>query len=103
MNIKVERCCCYASPDAGNYLWGYGMGTMGFSSWAANRDFYQVGFEFTNPSHDLWKQGNHKSSNKSWNYKYQSTGALGNTTFMKLTSAWQEATGGKRWNGGRSK
>lgn len=34
-------------------------------------------------SHDLWKQKDHKSGNKEWDYKYESTGASGKTTFMK--------------------
>ena len=58
-----------------------------------------MGFEFTNTKHDLWKQGNHLSGNKLWNYKYESTGAAGNTILMKLTTAWQKATGGRHWDG----
>jgi hypothetical protein len=84
----------------GAYFWhGTDFGT---TSEPANKSYYQVGFEFTDTSHDLWNQGNHKSGNKSWDYKYQSTSALGKTTFMKLTPAWQKATGGRRWDG-RSK
>lgn len=69
------------------------------STWRANREFYQVGFKFTDPSHDIWNQGNRKSGNSSWDYKYQSTNALGQTIFMKLTPAWQRATRGMRWDG----
>lgn len=64
---------------------------FGLSSWKANRDYYQVGFNFTNSSHDLWGQGNKISGNPDWNYKYQSTGAAGRTTFMKLTDEWIKA------------
>lgn len=83
--------------SGGGYFW-HGK-DFGLRSWAANKNFYQVGFEFTNTKHDLWKQGNHLSGNKLWNYKYESTGAAGNTIFMKLTTAWQKATGGRHWDG----
>jgi RHS repeat-associated protein len=65
----------------------------------AHESFYLVGFQFTDSSHDLWNLGNKKSGNKKWNFKYESTGAAGKTTFMKLTSNWQISTGGKKWNG----
>jgi hypothetical protein len=32
--------------------------------------------------------GDHKSGNKNWDYKYESTGTSGKTTFMKLTQEW---------------
>jgi len=64
---------------------------LGLNSWTVSKDYYQVGFNFTNTSHDLWNQGNKVSDNSGWDYKYQSTGAAGNTTFMKLTYAWIKA------------
>ncbi len=53
--------------------------------------FYKVGFKFTNTSHDIWNLGDIKSGNTNWDYKYQSTGAVGRTTFMKLTNEWIKA------------
>jgi len=66
------------------------------------KERYAPGFKFTDKSHDLFKQGNKlvKGSNtfkmggkttitKSWDYKYESTGAIGKTTFSKLTDSWR--------------
>jgi len=53
--------------------------------------FYKVGFKFTNTNHDIWNLGDIKSGNTNWDYKYQSTGAVGKTTFMKLTNEWIKA------------
>lgn len=64
---------------------------FGLKSWKAYKSYYNVGFNFTNTSHDLWNLGSKKSGNKSWEYKFQSTGAAGNTTFMKLTDEWIKA------------
>jgi len=61
--------------------------------------FYLVGFHFTSASHDIWKMGDHKSGNKDWAYKYESTAAQGSTTFMKLTEAWKNANGATTWRG----
>lgn len=83
--------------SGGGYYW-HGK-DFGKSTWRANKDYYQVGFEFTDSKHDLWGQGNHVSGNKKWDYKYESTGASGSTTFMKLTDTWMKSTGAKRWNG----
>ena len=65
----------------GGYFW-HGK-DFGISTWKANKNYYQVGFEFTDSKHDLWGQGNHISGNKNWNYQYESTAAIGNTTFMR--------------------
>jgi len=66
------------------------------------KKMYVPGYEFTDKSHDLFKQGNKsvKGSNtfkmgekktitKSWDYKYESTGAIGKTTFSKFTDSWR--------------
>jgi Domain of unknown function (DUF4280) len=65
---------------------------------------YTPGYKFTNASHDLWGQGDNlkhgkntfkmgktKTIEKSWDYKYESTGVEGNTTFSKLTEEWSNA------------
>ncbi len=57
----------------------------------AFEDYYQVGFNFTNSSHDIWSLGSTSSGNAGWSYKYQSTGTGGQTTFMKLTDEWIKA------------
>ena len=36
-------------------------------------------------------RGGIKSENENWDYKYQSTGAAGKTTFIKLTDEWKKA------------
>jgi RHS repeat-associated protein len=56
-----------------------------------HESFYKVGFNFTNSGHDIWNLGSVKSGNSGWDYKYQSTGAAGQTTFMKLTDEWIKA------------
>ena len=61
--------------------------------------FYLTGFQFTNSAHDIWGIGNHASGLKAYNYKYQSTAAYGETTFMKLTSEWMKAKGSNHWSG----
>jgi len=65
----------------------------------AYKDFYEVGFKFTNPTHDIWRMGSHTSSNSKWQYKYELTAAFGNTTFMKLSSKWQQANHNNHWDG----
>jgi hypothetical protein len=56
---------------------------------------YKPGFKFTDKSHDLFKLGDNKKPGAAngikWNYKYQSTGAVGKTTFSKLTDEWRDA------------
>jgi RHS repeat-associated protein len=64
----------------------------------AYESYYKVGFNFTNSSHDIWNLGSTKSGKSGWDYKYQSTGAAGQTTFMKLTDGWIKANGyGGKW------
>ncbi|WP_025739446.1 RHS repeat domain-containing protein [Aquimarina pacifica] len=85
-----------ADTSGGAYFWH---GTdFGKKNWQAYKSYYLVGFKFTDTAHDLWNLGNHKSKH-SWLYKYESTGASGGTTFMRLTTAWQSANGSTRWNG----
>lgn len=57
----------------------------------AHEDFYKTGFNFTNSSRDIWNLGSIKSSNSGYYYKFQSTGAAGQTTFMKVTDEWIKA------------
>jgi hypothetical protein len=74
---------------------------------------YKHGYEFSNASHDIWKQGNNKKQGdnsfdmgknskqiKKWDYKYQSTAAFGNTTFSVLTDDWRngQMPGNKKSN-----
>jgi len=47
------------------------------SSSTAHEDFYKIGFNFTNLSHDIWRLGSIKSGNSGYNYKFQSTGTGG--------------------------
>ncbi len=75
--------------SGGAYYW-HGV-DFGLPEWRAYQDYYNVGFLFTDPSHDLWRLGSKKSENKDWDYKYQSTAAEGKTTFMKLTAEWKIA------------
>lgn len=75
-----------------------------FKRGGGHNERYNPGFLFTEKSHDLFNQGNKlvKGSNtfkmgrkntftKSWNYKYQSTAAIGKTTFSRLTDSWRSA------------
>ncbi|MBK9172244.1 MAG: RHS repeat-associated core domain-containing protein [Chloracidobacterium sp.] len=67
----------------------------------AHESFYRSGFQFTSPSHDIWNLGSRRSGNSRYDYKYQSTAAFGQTTFMKLTEAWMKANGANTWRGTR--
>ena len=75
----------------GAYFWD----GKDFASGGGNRERYSPGFLFTNPSHDLWGQGNNKvtgsTSFGNWDYKYKSTNAAGNTTFSTTTYSWRDA------------
>ncbi len=75
-----------------------------FNKGGGNNERYKPGYEFCDPSHDLFKKGDNlvKGSNtfkmgkdktitKSWDYKYESTGAFGKTTFSKLTDKYRNA------------
>ena len=59
------------------------------------KERYKPGYQFTEKSHDLFNQGDNKKSGtangEKWDYKYQSTGAKGKTTFSKLTYKWRDA------------
>ncbi|QQS33242.1 MAG: RHS repeat-associated core domain-containing protein [Acidobacteriota bacterium] len=65
----------------------------------AHERFYKTGFQFTSPSHNIWNLPDKKSGSRKYDFKYESTGAQGQTTFMKLTQAWMKANGATRWNG----
>ena len=66
----------------------------------ANNQFYQNGFHFRSPRHDIFSMGD-KISNASWKYKYESTAAAGRTIFMRLTKTWKDAHNTEKWHGGR--
>jgi len=63
----------------------------------ANESYYQKGFKFTDPSHDIWAMGTKSKSTSveiktgktkevfSFDFKYESTAAFGDTLFMKRT------------------
>jgi RHS repeat-associated protein len=59
-----------------------------------HRARYKPGYLFTDSRHDLWGQGNNPVNGT---YKYQSTQALGSTTFSKLYSQ------GEKWYVSKSK
>jgi len=64
----------------------------------AHESYYKTGFNFTNSSHNIWNLENTKSEKSGWDYKYQSTGSAGQTTFMKLTDEWIKANSYKgKW------
>ncbi len=72
----ITSLCDYSG---GGYYW-HGEDFSGPRSYSvAYERFYKVGFKFTNPRHDIWNLGNTKSKV----FKYQSTEALGQTTFMR--------------------
>jgi len=78
--------------SGGGYYW-HGSDFSGPTKGStAHEDFYKVGFYFTKSSHDIWGLGNFKSGKKGWDYKYESTGVGGQTTFMKLTDQFINAT-----------
>ena len=83
----------------GAYYW-HGNDFYRKVTWSkAHERFYLSGFKFTDSAHDIWNIGNHKTKH-SWIYKYQSTNAIGETTFMRLTNSWMNAAGrNTRWNG----
>jgi RHS repeat-associated protein len=66
-----------------------------FEEGGGHNERYKPGFQFTDKSHDLFNQGDNKKSGTAngvtWDYKYQSTGAKGKTTFSKLTNKWRDA------------
>lgn len=57
---------------------------------------YVPGYRFTESSHDLWKQGDNLKSGvgqmkRTYNYKYESIHAAGNTTFSRLTESYKNS------------
>ncbi len=75
----------------GAYFWD----GIDFLNGGGHRERYTPGYKFTDASHDLWKQGDNKVSGTvgrgTWDYKYKSTGAAGNTTFSVLTYQYRIA------------
>ena len=93
--LTIEGGCDFSK---GGYYWqGRDFAKPGSG---ANNRFYQTGFHFRSPRHDIFGMGD-KISNDSWKYKYESTAAAGGTVFMRLTEAWKNANHTKKWNGGR--
>ena len=93
--LTIGGNCDYSN---GGYYWqGRDFAKLGSG---ANNEYYQNGFHFKSPSHDIFGMGD-KISNDSWKYKYESTAAAGRTVFMRLTEAWKNANHTKKWNGGR--
>ena len=64
----------------------------------AYKQFYQCGFKFTSPQHDVYKMGDKIGSGKV-PYKYESTNAVAGTVFLRLTKEWKKANGATKWNG----
>lgn len=81
----------------GGYFW-HGTDFKGPNT-PANKQFYKVGFKFTDKAHDIWRMGDKMSNDKKVPYKYLSTGAYGQTTFMKLSPDWQKSKGSNHWDG----
>jgi hypothetical protein len=95
--------------SGGGYYW---QGTD-FEKHTAKSNAYELfylneGFHFTKKSHDIWGLGDnkvpgshviyplipgsttkHQKVTATWNYKYESTGTGGKTTFMKLTEDYR--------------
>jgi len=66
-----------------------------FKSGGGHNERYVPGYLFSDKSHDIYNLGNNikHGSTKfgSWDYKYESTGAIGKTIFSKLSDAWRDA------------
>jgi RHS repeat-associated protein len=66
-----------------------------FENGGGHIERYKPGFQFTDRSHDLFNLGDNKkpgtANGVTWDYKFQSTGAIGKTTFSKLTDKWRDA------------
>ena len=65
---------------------------------AAYEQYYETGFNFTSPSHDIYNMGSH-SIGGPVPYKYESTAAAAGTIFMRLTESWKKAHGSTKWDG----
>ena len=93
--LTIGGNCDYSN---GGYFWqGRDFGEIGCP---ANNNFYQVGFLFNSPNHDIFGMGS-KMSENTWIYQYESTAAAGKTVFMRLTKAWKDAHNTEKWHGGR--
>ena len=69
----------------------------GVSKSDAYKQYYEVGFKFTETSHDIWNMGSHSNPTKinracgkktvsnTVDYKFESTGAAGGSIFLKRT------------------
>ena len=64
----------------------------------AYKQFYQCGFKFTNPQHDVYKMGDKIGSGKV-PYQYESTNGQAGTVFFRLTKEWKKANGATKWDG----
>jgi RHS repeat-associated protein len=66
-----------------------------FKSGGGHNARYKPGYLFTSTAHDIFNQGDNLKSGATkfgtWQYKYESTGAIGETTFSRLTLQWREA------------
>ncbi|MBK8150713.1 MAG: hypothetical protein IPK58_21565 [Acidobacteria bacterium] len=83
----------------GAYYWhGRDLGQAGSGAY---RGFYLVGLRFSSQSHNLWKLADQKSGSKKYDYKYETTGVRGQTTFIRLTSAWLSANRVSLWRGNK--
>ena len=74
----------------GAYFWhGRDLGEVGSGAY---NDFYLTGLNFTNSTHDIHNLGSNEATGKAFKYTYETTGAYGRTTFMRLTDEWIKAT-----------
>lgn len=75
----------------GGYFWD----GKDFAKGGGYRERYAPGFMFSDSKHDLWNMGNNivsgSNSYGSWNFKYKSTNAAGNTTFSTTNYLWRDA------------
>ncbi len=75
----------------GAYFWD----GKDFKKGGGHDERYKPGFQFTDKSHDIFKMGDNKKSGTAngvtWDYKYESTGVKGKTTFSRLTDKWRDS------------
>jgi hypothetical protein len=64
-----------------------------FSNGGGYRERYLQGYKFTDSNHDLWNMGNNSVNGKmpfgTYQYKYESTNAIGNTIFSRKTTEYR--------------
>ncbi len=84
--------------SGGGYFWQGVDFNHHYDGMHAYESFYLVGFDFTDNAHDIWKMGDHKSGEKSYNYVFGSTGVQRKTTFFKYTDEYIKANSKpKQW------